>query len=312
MDKKLLFIYNPHAGKAQIKNKLLNILNIFAENKYIITAVPTQSSGDATYFVKKLWKEHNMIVCSGGDGTLNEVVTGMRESECRLPLGYIPAGSTNDFANSLKLPKNMLAAAQLCMKGKPLWCDIGGFNDGTFVYIAAFGAFTDVSYETKQEVKNVLGHAAYILEGMKRLHAIKAYPMTVECGSEKIEDEFIYGMVTNSLSVGGFKNNTGKRVLFDDGLFEVTLIKKPQNPIELQEIIAALLIAEFDSKYMYSFKTNEIHFKAEQFIPWTLDGEFGGEQKVVEINNYKQALPIIVDSDKIESTDLKLDCKDSI
>jgi diacylglycerol kinase (ATP) len=299
MRKKLMFIYNPHAGKAQIKNKLMEIVDVFAKKNYEITIHPTQSAVDAMEVTRDLPVEtYDLIVCSGGDGTLDQVVTGMMKRQEKLPIGYIPAGSTNDFANSLKIPKNMVKAAEVAIGQDYFLSDIGSFNNDNFVYIAAFGVFTDVSYQTKQEVKNLLGHAAYILEGMKRINSIKAYHMRIECNGDVIEEEIIFGMVTNSISVGGFKNMTGKNVLLDDGLFEATFIKKPKNPLEIQDIITTLLIEEVDSKYIYSYKTDKIHITSEEYIPWTLDGEYGGEHKDAVIINNKQALTIKVDLNK--------------
>ncbi len=240
------------------------------------------------------------MVCSGGDGTIDEVVSGMMTRKDRDPVGYIPTGTTNDFANSLHIPKGLLKAADNAVNGVVFPCDIGRFNQDTFVYIAAFGLFTDVSYETDQAMKNVLGHLAYILEGAKRIFNVPSYRIKVCHGGEEIEDEFIYGMVTNSRSVGGFRSMVGKQVVFDDGLFEVTLIKKPKNPLELQEIIAALLIEQIDTKYMYTFKTGYITFESLEEIPWTLDGEFGGEHDYVEIENLRQQLGIMVPAEHIE------------
>ena len=220
---------------------------------------------------------------------------------CALPI--FPTGTTNDFANSLHIPKGLLKAADNAVNGVVFPCDIGRFNQDTFVYIAAFGLFTDVSYETDQAMKNVLGHLAYILEGAKRIFNVPSYRIKVCHGGEEIEGEFIYGMVTNSRSVGGFRSMVGKQVIFDDGLFEVTLIKKPKNPLELQEIIAALLIEQIDTKYMYTFKTGYITFESLEEIPWTLDGEFGGEHDYVEIENLRQQLGIMVPEEHIE--DLK-------
>lgn len=297
--KRLLFIYNAHAGKGRIKNYLADIINIFAENDYEITVSPTMKKGDATEVVKEKGNLYDLIVCSGGDGTLDEVVTGMISANCTLPLGYIPAGSTNDYASSLGLPKRMKSAARIAMGREVCKCDVGTLEEMVFVYIAAFGAFTDVSYETPQQKKNLLGHTAYLLEGMKKLHTIRSYRMKVRVDGREFEDDFIYGMVTNSISVAGFKNNTNSHVVLDDGQFEVTLIKKPKNPMELQNIIASLLIAEFDSKYMYSFKASEISFESEEEIPWTVDGEFGGNRKEVRIVNHKRAISIKVDQRKI-------------
>lgn len=297
--KKLLFVYNPRAGKEMLKPRLSDVLDIFVKAGYEVTVHPTQAYRDAYYQIKEYEVgKYDLIACSGGDGTIDEVATGMmkrREMEKDVvPVGYIPAGTTNDFAKSLHIPRKPLAAADNAVKGVPFPCDIGKFNDNVFVYIAAFGIFTDVSYETDQAVKNVLGHMAYILEGAKRIFNIPSYKIKVEHDGEVIEDEFIFGMVTNSRSVGGFSNMVGKNIVFDDGLFEVTLIKTPKNPIALQEIIAALLIEQVDTKHMYTFKTKKITFDSVEEIPWTLDGEFGGEQDYVEIENVQKAMEIMV------------------
>ena len=297
--KKLLFVYNPRAGKEMLKPRLSDVLDIFVKAGYEVTVHPTQAYRDAYYQIKEYEVgKYDLIACSGGDGTIDEVATGMMKrremGKDVVPVGYIPAGTTNDFAKSLHIPRKALAAADNAVKGVPFPCDIGKFNDSVFVYIAAFGIFTDVSYETDQAVKNVLGHMAYILEGAKRIFNIPSYKIKVEHDGEVIEDEFIFGMVTNSRSVGGFSNMVGKNIVFDDGLFEVTLIKTPKNPIALQEIIAALLIEQVDTKHMYTFKTKKITFDSVEEIPWTLDGEFGGEQDYVEIENAQKAMEIMV------------------
>lgn len=297
--KKLLFVYNPRAGKEMLKPRLSDVLDIFVKAGYEVTVHPTQAYRDAYYQIKEYEVgKYDLIACSGGDGTIDEVATGMMKrremGKDVVPVGYIPAGTTNDFAKSLHIPRKPLAAADNAVKGVPFPCDIGKFNDSVFVYIAAFGIFTDVSYETDQAVKNVLGHMAYILEGAKRIFNIPSYKIKVEHDEEVIEDEFIFGMVTNSRSVGGFSNMVGKNIVFDDGLFEVTLIKTPKNPIALQEIIAALLIEQVDTKHMYTFKTKKITFDSVEEIPWTLDGEFGGEQDYVEIENVQKAMEIML------------------
>ena len=297
--KKLLFVYNPRAGKEMLKPRLSDVLDIFVKAGYEVTVHPTQAYRDAYYQIKEYEVgKYDLIACSGGEGTIDEVATGMMKrremGKDVVPVGYIPAGTTNDFAKSLHIPRKPLAAADNAVKGVPFPCDIGKFNDSVFVYIAAFGIFTDVSYETDQAVKNVLGHMAYILEGAKRIFNIPSYKIKVEHDGEVIEDEFIFGMVTNSRSVGGFSNMVGKNIVFDDGLFEVTLIKTPKNPIALQEIIAALLIEQVDTKHMYTFKTKKITFDSVEEIPWTLDGEFGGEQDYVEIENVQKAMEIMV------------------
>lgn len=298
--KRLLFIYNPHAGKGLLKPKLSDVIDIFVKAGYEVVTYPTQAYRDA--YKKVLRYEINsydLVVCSGGDGTIDEVVTGMMQRGDRSPIGYIPTGTTNDFANSLHIPKGLLSAADNAVNGSVFPCDVGKFNEDIFVYIAAFGLFTDVSYQTKQEVKNVLGHLAYVLEGTKRLFNVPSYRIKVTYDGKTIEDEFIFGMVTNSRSVGGFRNMVGKQVVFDDGVFEVTLIKMPKNPLELQEIVAALLIEQVDTKHMYSFKAGNIVFESLEEIPWTLDGEFGGAHDRVEVQNLNRQLEIMVPEEHI-------------
>lgn len=299
--KRLLFVYNPRAGKGLLKPKLSDIVDIFVKAGYEVVIYPTQAYRDAYKKIREYKAEDfELVVCSGGDGTLDEVVTGMMKRKEKDPIGYIPTGTTNDFANSLHIPKGLLKAADTAVNGRVFACDVGRFNHDTFVYIAAFGLFTDVSYETDQTMKNILGHLAYLLEGAKRLFNVPSYRIKVNYDGQEIEEEFIYGMVTNSRSVGGFRNMIGKQVVFDDGLFEVTLIKRPKNPIELQEIIAALLIEQVNTKYMYTFKTGYITFESLEEIPWTLDGEFGGEHDCVEIENQQQQLRIMVPEEQIE------------
>ena len=306
--KRLLFIYNTHAGKEILKPKLADVIDIFVKAGYEVVAYPTQAYRDAYKKIKKYdSSEYDLIVCSGGDGTLDEVVTGMmkRDRDKREPIGYIPTGTTNDFASSLHIPRGLLEAADNAVNGEVFACDAGRFNDDIFVYIAAFGLFTDVSYETKQSMKNVLGHLAYILEGTKRIFNIPSYRIKVTHDGETIEDEFIYGMVTNSRSVGGFKGITGKNVVFDDGKFEVTLFKTPRNPMELNEILGALALRKINPKRMYSFKTNEVHFETEEEIPWTLDGEFGGVHEEVVVKDCQKALEIMVKPEVIEDVSEK-------
>lgn len=300
--KKMLFLYNPNAGRGLIKLKLADILDIFVKAGYELIVYPTQSYRDAYNKIVHLEDGYDLIVCSGGDGTLDEVVTGMMKRKNRIPIGYIPAGTTNDFANSLHISKDMLSAANTAVHGKPFACDIGTFNHDIFVYVAAFGLFTDVSYQTNQSLKNVLGHAAYVLEGAKRLSNIPSYKIKVTCDDEMIENEFMIGMVTNSKSVAGFRGITGRKVEFDDGEFEVTLITKPKSPLELQEIITALLIEDFNTRHMYTFKAKKITFESEEEIPWTLDGEFGGQHENVRICNKKQALQIMIEPQEEDDT----------
>lgn len=303
-DKRMLFIYNPKAGKAQIKNKLSDILELFAAGGYEITVCPTRGHGDAEEITAGRQPVYDLLVCCGGDGTLDEVVTGMMKSSFQTPIGYIPAGSTNDFGGSLKLPKNMLQAAEAILLGDDFACDVGAFNEDVFVYIAAFGLFTDVSYETAQDMKNVLGHMAYLLEGMNRLSAVRSYHMKITYLEQRaqdgqaadkeqvIEDDFMFGMVTNSLSVGGFKYITGNNVKLDDGVFEVTLIKRPANPLELSNILISLVNRDINTDVMYCFRTSCLKVESEEKLAWTLDGEYGGSHSQVAIENRYRAIKI--------------------
>ena len=255
MAKKMLFVFNPKAGKGRIKMHLLDIVDIFSSHDYEVIIRATQAPKDAYEKAKEYADSVDLIVCSGGDGTLDEVVTGITEKNSNVPIGYIPAGSTNDFANSLFMPKSMVKAAQMIMEENLYHCDIGRFNSQTFAYVAAFGLFTDVSYETDQDLKNILGHVAYVLEGMKQLFEVKSYHLKVTSDELTVENDFIYGMISNSRSVGGFKNLTGKNVDMNDGLFEVTMITRPKNPLELQEIMTAMLTAEDNTDLIHSFKS---------------------------------------------------------
>ena len=294
MAKQMLFVYNPRAGKAQIRSNLLDIIDTFVKAGYEVTAYPTQAPGDAVKAVQERRDGYEIVACSGGDGTLDEVVTGMMKSEERVPIGSVPAGSTNDFANSLGIPKSMLRAADVVVNGRTFACDVGKFNGGTFIYVAAFGIFTDVSYGTPQDTKNVLGHAAYLIEGVKRLPSVRAYPLKITCNEEIIEGEFLYGMITNSHSVGGFRGITGQNVALDDGVFEVTLIRKPSNPLDINNIIVALVDKRVKSEYIYTFTTESMKVESEEPVAWTLDGEFGGEHNKVQIENWHRALEIRV------------------
>ena len=296
MKKKLLFVFNPKSGKGLIKEHLVNIVDIMTKAGYEITIYPTQCQGDAIKKVRKNAKKYDLVVCSGGDGTLDEVVTGMEQSDVNVPIGYIPAGSTNDFANSLSISKDMVQAAKDIIEGNLYSCDVGAFNNDSFVYIAAFGLFTDVSYETDQHMKNILGHLAYLLEGSKRIWNVPTYWIKVEANGETFEGEYIYGMVTNAKSVGGFKNLPGQDVRLDDGLFEVTLIKRPKNPLELNEIIASLLMQEDHTDLIDSFKTDRIIIESNQEISWTLDGEYGGDHGYVCIEAHKHAMELVLNN----------------
>ena len=256
----------------------------------------TQGSQHAFEIIRAEALHYDRIVCSGGDGTLDEVVNGLMLHESPPPLGYIPSGTANDMANSLGIPKYAEDAANIAVHGRLFRMDVGQFNERYFTYIAAFGAFTDVAYSTPQPYKNLLGHAAYVLNGILALPSIKAYPMHVHSDFEPVDvsDTFIYGMVTNATSVGGIVGVTPENVEMDDGLFEVLLVRQPENPLQLQGIIHMLLAQDMSSELLVHFKTNKVSFQMHDKISWTLDGEFGGTPESVEIENKEKALTILV------------------
>lgn len=291
--KKMLLIVNPKAGKGKMKGHLLDVVNVFSEAGYEIQVHVTQCARDAKETVIREGGRKELIVCSGGDGTLNETISGMLQLKKQPFLGYIPAGSTNDFATNLNLPKQMTAAARVAAYGEDYPVDIGEFC-GTehFIYVAGFGAFTEVSYLTPQDKKNILGPQAYVLEGVKSLTAIKSFPMKVRCEDWEIEGEFIFGMVTNTISVGGFKGLVNQEVALNDGLFEVLLIRSPKTPSELRELVTGLISKEEVSNLVLKFKTSQIHFTSEEPVDWVLDGEFGGSKKEVDIRNLCSRLTI--------------------
>ena len=273
--KRLLFIINPCSGKGRIRNKLLSVLDIFAKRGYRVETYVTQEALDARRKAVTRGRSADLIVCSGGDGTLNEVVSGMMELK-RLPvLGYIPAGSTNDYAASLGLPRRIENAARLAAEGKASPVDVGKFGDDRyFVYIAAFGAFTEVSYLTPQDKKNLLGHQAYMLEAVKSLMDIRGRQMKITWEEGELEGEFLFGMVTNTTSVGGFKGLVSRDVALDDGWFEALFIRMPKNPLDLSGIVSYLFLKEEDNAFVYRFKTRKLKIAAAEDVDWVLDGEF--------------------------------------
>ena len=293
--KKMLFIFNPRSGRERLRTKLLDILDLFVKAGYEVTVHVTQSAGDAQKQVEKKGGGVELLVCSGGDGTLNEVVSGMMawSREKRPQLGDIPAGSTNDFAASLDLPKNMLRAAAIAVAGRPFAIDVGKFGDGRyFVYVAAFGAFTEVSYKTPQETKNVLGHQAYMLEAVKRIAGLKSYRMKFFWDDQELEEDFILGMVTNTISIGGFKGLVQPRVALNDGEFEVMLVRKPRTPKDIQSIVSCLINKDAENDCVYMFRTSNLRMESEEIVDWTLDGEYGGGVKEICIENLREEIVV--------------------
>jgi YegS/Rv2252/BmrU family lipid kinase len=292
--KRLLFIYNPFAGKGMIRTSLSYILEEFTANGYEVVVHPTTGVMDAARTVEECGDSFDLIVCGGGDGTLDEVVTGMQTGRFLRPIGYIPAGSTNDYASSLGIPKKMRMAAQAVMNGTVFSCDIGRMNDSYFVYVAAFGAFVNVSYDTPQDMKNMLGHLAYIVRGAQSLPGLKGYHMHYESREASGTGDFMLGMITNSNSVGGFGGITGRDVTLNDGVFEVTLIRMPAIlAVEAPGILTALLNGG-ENKNVVTFKTSKLEVWFDEDVSWTRAGEYGGDHRHLVIENLPKALSIIV------------------
>lgn len=297
--KQIYFICNLHSGRASVGTHLAMIIDKFTAAGFQVTVHPTQERGDAITSAKAACDAgcYDILVCSGGDGTLNEVIQGCMKSETQCPIGYIPFGSTNDFARGLGIPKEPEEAVDCIIRGEDLPCDVGSFNNKYFTYVAAFGAFTEISYETPQHFKNLLGHSAYLLNAISKLPKIRAYRMRIEYDGGVIEDEFLYGMVTNSSSVAKFLALSDVR--WDDGLFEVTLIHKPSNLVEFHKLVMAFSKIQLGlaKQYLHYFRTSHLKVTAldDEPVSWTIDGEYGGTERVNEIANCKQAVTFHVD-----------------
>ena len=299
--KKMLFVFNPHSGKGLIKGKLAEIVDVFTKAGYDITTYPTQSTKDAYNRIKDGNGQFDCLVCSGGDGTLNEVIAAVIDNWSTKPLiGYIPAGSTNDFATTLGIPKAMDKAAQVIVEGKVFPCDIGRFNNRYFNYVAAFGAFSEVSYTTPQISKNVMGHQAYILESLKSLTKIEGHQMTIRNGNHIISGRFLYGMISNTKSVGGIKGICGQEICLNDGLLEVTLVREPKNPIDMQNITTGLFSKNEDNPMVERFKTDGVEIESEKPIAWALDGEYGDSHTNVLIEVVPLAVNLLVPDKTIQ------------
>lgn len=290
---KLLFVYNPCSGKRQMEKRLADVLDVIGKANYDIVVHSSRGHGDITQILTNMAAEYSLVVCSGGDGTLQEVVSGILKSEERIPIGYIPSGSTNDYASSLGISKDVLKASETVVRGRPFAADVGVMNGKVFTYVAAFGLFTRASYRANQRLKNHIGYMAYVLEAMRELFTIHSYKMKVICDNFEIEDAFMFGMITNSISIGGIKGITGDNVQLNDGLFEVTLVRMPDNPLQFFEILFSLANTNTKSKMIYRFKTTQVSFFSKSNCAWTLDGEYGGTYREVTINNLQKAIDII-------------------
>ena len=295
--KKMLFVYNPRSGKGLIKHHLFEIVNIFTEAGWAVTAYPTQAKGDGHDRILEMAGDYDMLVVSGGDGTLSEAVQAIMEGGLDIPLGYIPAGTTNDFAASMGIPRDMAKAAREIAEGVIFETDIGSFNGRFFAYVAAFGLFTDVTYETPQTTKNILGHAAYVLEGLRRLPSYKGIELTVEHDGILETGNFIVGLISNSRSVGGMAIKALGRSNFDDGLLEISMVRTPTSPIVLQQTINEILANRIGNDHFLVFRASNAKITSADGVSWTLDGEAGGTHTEAEIICHKRALKLMIRPD---------------
>lgn len=294
MGQKLMLIMNPTAGKGQYRASIPNVLEIFCAHGYIVTVYMTQRAGHAKQLAGDCGGDYDIVVCCGGDGTLHEVISGLMTLRVRPTLGYIPMGTANDVGTTLGIPKNAERAARIITEENTIPFDVGLMDGHYFTYIAAFGAFTEVSYETAQQSKQVLGHLAYILEGLSHFGKINPRRLTVEYDSEKIEDEFIFGCVTNSTSIAGLVKLKSDLVDLGDGLFEVILVKVPKNLADLNNIFMGIITQKYDPEYVMLFQAKEIKFTFEEDVSWTRDGENGGEYQEVKLENIQGGVQLIV------------------
>ena len=291
--KKMLFFVNPAAGKEEMRHQLMDVLSYFTAKGYDVLCHPTQRAKDITDFISERGSEFDMIVSVGGDGTLNETVSGCLTLEKRPVIGYIPAGTVNDFASSLHIPKVIREAVRNVVEGVPTPVDMGGFNGEYFTYVAAFGAFTKVSYATPHASKQMLGRAAYLLAGVRSLTDIHPIHVTVDSKDIHIEDDVLLGMVTNATSVGGFSLGDDDNVKMDDGLNEVILVKAPKGLTEYNALLACLVARNFKTEHFHTFQTEHVEMHFSEAVAWTLDGEYGGDHKDVTITNIPVPLQIM-------------------
>lgn len=291
--KKLLLVVNPQSGRTQIKSKLLEVSDILIQANYQLELYITQSELDAKRIVEERGQDQDIIVCSGGDGTLNEVVNGVMSLEKKPLIGYLPAGSTNDFAASQGIPSEPVQAARVIARGESSAIDVGCFNDRYFTYVAAFGLLTEVPYVTPRETKAVLGYQAYLLEGVKRLGKLEKHHLRMMVDNVSYEGDILIGMVSNASRIAGIKGLNGRNARLDDGKFEVLLIEYSGNPLKLTETVTGLLVPEVSAKLVHRFEGSHIEFAFDDPVDWVLDGEFGGSQTEVKIDVVKHGLQII-------------------
>ena len=292
--KHLLLVINPNAGTRQGRRFLPEIISVFSRAGYLCSVYITEKRGDATEYVRKYAGTVDLLVACGGDGTLNEVITGLKQGDHRTPLGYIPCGSTNDFASSLGLPTAPLIAAEAVVAGTPRSLDVGLFGpDRYFSYTASFGAFTSVSWSTSQNVKNVLGHAAYILEGIRSLADIRPIHMRITADGQQYDEDYIFGAICNSTSLGGVLKLEDRDVDMNDGRFEALFIPFPEDLLVLNRILTALRTHHYDDPSLHFLRASVFTFEGAPDVTWTLDGEAADGSGCVEIRNIHNAISLI-------------------
>ena len=295
MKKKLMLIVNPAAGRSGYKNNFAEAMNELDRGGYQVTLFFTSKRGDATEIAAAHASEYDYAVCIGGDGTLSEMFSGLIRLEKRPYVGYIPMGTANDVATTIDLPKNdCLAAVRKFMKGEPHPYDLGGFGDKEiFAYIAAFGAFTEVSYATPQTQKKALGHLAYVLQGMASLPYIESVQTRVEYDDGVFEGRLLYGSMSNSTSVAGIVKLPGTMVSLGDGMSELVLVREPEYITGIGEIVDSVLSQRFDSRDLIILHTRKAKFFFEKPVAWTRDGESGGEYTEIELKNYEAPIRLV-------------------
>lgn len=290
---KMLFIMNPYAGMRKANRHLADIIALFNRADYQVQVHMTAGQGDAARIAQENAACVDTVVCAGGDGTFNETITGVLRSGADTPIGYIPCGSTNDFAASLKLTTNIVKAAQQIVEGAPKRYDVGKFGDRYFSYVASFGAFTRASYATPQNVKNALGHTAYLLEGIQEISQLKPYHVRFELEDRIIEDNFLFGAISNSTSVGGILTLDPKQVDMTDGKFELLLVRAPKDLLEVHECVKALQKQQYNCAMMTFVSAEKLTVYADWDMPWTLDGEREQGHSTVVAENLHHAVQLI-------------------
>ena len=298
MNKKNLIIMNPCSGKKKANKFLTDIVDTFTKDGYMNTVLTTLKQGDGTSYVKEYGEGYDLITCIGGDGTFNEVVAGLLEAELNIPIGYIPAGSTNDFASSLNLSSGIVKAAQDIVNGERISLDIGSFNGRKFSYVASFGAFTQTSYATPQNVKNMLGHLAYVLEGAASITSIRPEHLKIEADGKVYEGDYIFGAISNSTSLAGILKLKPEYVDMGDGKFELLLVKAPKNPIDLTEIIYMLSNQDYNSGMLTFINADSFKIYANEKMAWSLDGEYQEGCQDILVENLHHAVDVIINKDK--------------